>query len=114
MLSANKMTILGIVLIVIAMNVMACAYKQGDEHRGEQAMAAKAIEEVLKEHTNELMSVPGVVGTAQGLCDDKPCIKVYVIKKTAGLDQKIPHTLEGYPVSIEVTGEFKALPKKED
>jgi hypothetical protein len=41
---------------------------------------AKTIVEVLKEHTEELMSLPGVVGTAQGLCDDKPCIKVYVYK----------------------------------
>ena len=75
-------------------------------------MAAKGIEEVLKEHTNELMTIPGVVGTAEGLCDGKPCIKVYVIKKTPELNNKIPHILEGYPVSIEETGEFKALPKK--
>jgi len=91
---------------------MGCAYKKGDEHRGGQAMAAKGIEEVLKEHTNELMTIPGVVGTAEGLCDGKPCIKVYVIKKTPELNNKIPHILEGYPVSIEETGEFKALPKK--
>jgi len=76
-------------------------------------MAAKRIEEVLKEHTKELMSVPGVVGTAQGLCDDKPCIKVYVLKKTPELGQKIPDILEGYPVMIEETGEFRALPKNQ-
>ena len=75
------------------------------------AMAARAIEEVLKEHTKTIMSIPGVVGTGQGLCEGKPCIKVFVIKKTPDLDQKIPKTLDGYPVVIEETGEVKALPK---
>jgi len=112
MFSAIKTVILAISLIVIATSLMACAYKKGDEHRGEKAMAAKAIEEVLEEHTNELMTIPGVVGTAQGLCNDKPCIKVYVIKKTPELKRKIPDTLEGYKVMIEETGEFRVLPQK--
>jgi hypothetical protein len=76
-------------------------------------MTAKTIEEVLKEHTEDLMSIPGVVGTAQGLCDDRDCIKVFVIEKTPELDQKIPNTLEGYPVMIEETGEFRALPRNQ-
>ncbi len=76
-------------------------------------MAAKRIEEVLKEHTKELMSLSGVVGTAQGLCDGKPCIKVYVIKKTPELDQKIPDNLEGYLVMIDEAGEIRALPKNQ-
>jgi hypothetical protein len=74
-------------------------------------MASKPIAEVLKEHTKSLMTVPGVVGTGQGLCEGKPCIKVFVIKKTPELEQKIPETLEGYPVVIEETGEIKALPR---
>lgn len=74
-------------------------------------MPLKSIEEVLEEHTLELMSIEGVVGTAQGLCKAKPCIKVYVIKKTRQLTQRIPTTLEGYPVVIEETGEFQALPE---
>lgn len=76
-------------------------------------MPAKTIEEVLKDHTKELMSVPGVVGTALGLCDDTPCIKVYVVKKTSELDQKIPDILEGYPVMIEETGEIRPLPENQ-
>ncbi|MCX5637772.1 MAG: hypothetical protein NTX52_08795 [Planctomycetota bacterium] len=75
---------------------------------------AKAIEEVLKERARELMSIPGVVGAGQGLCEGKPCIKVFVIKMTPDLDQKIPNTLEGYQVVVEETGEIKALPKNQD
>ena len=77
-------------------------------------MVAKAIEEVLKERARELMSIPGVVGAGQGLCEGKPCIKVFVIKMTPDLDQKIPNTLEGYQVVVEETGEIKALPKNQD
>jgi hypothetical protein len=51
-----------------------------------------------------------VVGTAQSLCEGQPCIKVYVSKKTEKLERKIPKTLEGYPVVIQKTGKFKALP----
>lgn len=76
-------------------------------------MVQKEIENVLMEYTNKLMSIPGVIGIAQGLCDGKPCIKVYVIEMTPELDQKIPCSLEGYPVSIEETGEIRALPKNQ-
>jgi hypothetical protein len=70
---------------------------------------AKTIESVLKEHGNRLMSLPGVMGVAQGQCGQKPCIKVYVARKTRGLLQQIPPTLDGYAVSIEQSGKFHAL-----
>jgi hypothetical protein len=76
-------------------------------------MSGKKIEQALKEHTGELMSTPGVVGTAQGLCDGKPCIKVYVTQKTPELEQRIQHILKGYPLLIEQSGTFRARPEKE-
>ncbi len=72
-------------------------------------MAGKTIEAVLKQHTDRLMSLPGVVGTAIGVCEGTPCIKVLVVKKTPELVNEIPQTLEGYPVVIEETGEIRAL-----
>jgi len=75
-------------------------------------MTVKAIAEVLKEHTEELMSIPGVVGIGQSLCNGKPCINVLVIEPTLELAQKIPDNLEGYQVMIEDTGEIRAQPKK--
>ena len=84
-------------------------YINGSDNESE--MPLKSIKEVLEEHTLELMSIEGVVGTAEGLCNVKPCIKVYVIKKTQELEQKIPKSIEGYNVDIEKTGEFRALPE---
>lgn len=73
--------------------------------------AAKPVEAVLKEQTGRLLAMPGVVGTAQGLCGGNPCIKVYVEGGAAEAAREIPATLEGYPVQVERTGEIRALPE---
>ena len=93
---------------ILSLGLAGCAHSQ----KGRGDMPTKPIEEVLKEHTPALMAIPGVVGTAQSLCDGKDCIKVYVVEMTSQLKKKIPEALEGYPVDVEVTGEFRALPKK--
>ena len=64
-------------------------------------MTVKTIVEVLKEHTEELMSIPGVVGIGKGLCNGKPYIKVLVIEPTLEMAQKIPDNLQGYQVISE-------------
>lgn len=76
---------------------------------GQEQMPLRTIKDVLQEHTDALMSIEGVVGTGIGECDGKPCIKVFVVKKIPDLEEQIPTTLEGYPVSIQETGEIKAL-----
>jgi len=50
------------------------------------------------------MSLPGVVGTAIGLCDGTPCIRVFLADSGAAARNQIPARLEGYPVKIDVTG----------
>jgi len=77
-------------------------------HQKETAMPAKPIEQVLREHTDSLMAIPGVVGTAQGACDDKPCIKILVRRKTPDLEKRIPTTLEGWKVAVEEVGDVRA------
>lgn len=72
-------------------------------------MTSKSIEQVLKEHTPDLMAIPDVVGTGQGLCNGKPCIKVLVANMSQQVNQKIPSKIEGYEVKVEVTGPFRAL-----
>ncbi len=69
------------------------------------------IEQVLAAHTPELMAIPGVVGTAQGLLDSgAPCIQVLVVERTRELENRIPRFLEGWPVVMVVTGEIRAMP----
>jgi hypothetical protein len=106
-----KIPVVFVSLIILFIFSISCASEKFDIRAEGNPMPAKAINEVLREHAESIMSIPGVVGTAQGLCDDKPCIKVYVVQETPELEQKIPQMLEGYPVMIEETGEIRARPK---
>lgn len=80
--------------------------------RGEgRAMPARTVEDALREYTDALMAIPGVVGVAQGLLGGRACIRVFVVTDTAELRQRIPSALYGYPVVVESSGEIRALPK---
>jgi hypothetical protein len=104
----TKISVFCASLVIPFIFSFSCTGEKFDIQPKGNVMAAKPIEEVLKEHSRELMSIPGVVGAGQGLYQDKPCIRVFVIKKTPDLEQKLPKILEGYPVVIQETGEIKA------
>lgn len=70
-------------------------------------MAVRSIDEVLKAHSDSLMALPGVVGTAIGLCDGERCIKVLVADSNAAANSRIPARLEGYRVVAEVAGTIR-------
>ncbi|MBI4201325.1 MAG: hypothetical protein HY531_03425 [Chloroflexi bacterium] len=72
-------------------------------------MSQKPFEQVLMEHREGLMALPGVVATAQGESGGQPCILVLVNKKTPLLLRRIPDTIEGYQVDVEAAGEVRAL-----
>ena len=84
---------------------VACSQQSTEE----QPMPEKTIQEVLREHTDSLMSLPGVVGTGEGECSGEPCIKVFVVSKTAELLRRIPSAIQGYTVEVVETGEIRAL-----
>jgi hypothetical protein len=69
------------------------------------------IAEVLKKYTDNLMSISDVVGIGQGICDGKPCIKVFLKKKTRELEEQLPRELNGYKVKIEEIGKVRAYPE---
>jgi len=72
-------------------------------------MPKRTIEQVQEEHTDEWMAIPGVEGTAIGLYKGKPCIRIFTSSKPKEVRAKIPSKVEGYPVIIEETGQFRAL-----
>ena len=67
------------------------------------------LKKVLEKYQGEMIAVKGVVGVGEGMCDGKPCVKVFVVKKTSQILTRIPSVIEGYTVSIVETGVFKAL-----
>jgi hypothetical protein len=67
---------------------------------------AKALE-AQEHHTDVLMNLPGVVGTAVGWTEDgTPMVKIYTEKIGIG---GLPKQIDGVPVALEVTGRIHAL-----
>jgi hypothetical protein len=69
----------------------------------------RAMEQVQQDHTDEWMAIAGVEGVVIGLFEDKLCIKIFSSVAPEQLRDKIPSTVEGYPVIIEETGTFHKL-----
>ena len=72
-------------------------------------MPKKNIEQVLGEGTDEWMAIPGVVGTAIGVHEDKPCIVILTAGGTEQVRKQVPPAVEGYPIIIRPSGEIRAL-----
>jgi hypothetical protein len=69
----------------------------------------KAVMEVQDRHTERLLAIDGVIGTATGLAEDgRVAVKVYTVRPRV---EGIPSELEGVPVVVQVTGEVRALGK---
>ena len=73
-------------------------------------MPTRSIQEVLAAHNDSLLALPGVVGTAIGLCAGTPCIRIFVADSAAAQRTTLGPRLDGYPVQVEVTGTFRARP----
>jgi hypothetical protein len=90
------------------MSGLGCNQDRPQSEQAEQ-MAEKTIEQVQEEHTNEWLAIPGVVGTAIGQCEGKPCILILTASNTEQVRRKIPATLEDHPVVVRFVGEVRAL-----
>ena len=74
----------------------------------EVEMPEQTIEEVQEAYTEEWMSFPGVVGIGIGLCEGEPCIRVFLSRPSSEAEDAISARVDGYPVELEVTGEFRS------
>ncbi|MCA9732089.1 MAG: hypothetical protein H6696_17775 [Deferribacteres bacterium] len=103
------MAVLSFVMLIMV--TMACQ-NSGEKNGGPVEIETQDINQVLAAHSDELMAIPGVVGINIGLLEEGGstlCIRVMVKEMTAELQKTIPHTLDGHPVKIQVTGEIKAF-----
>ena len=71
----------------------------------------RPISDVLAEQSPRLMALPGVTAVGESaLPDGTPCIKVYIRAKDRELERRIPRSIQGYAVVVDVSGEIRALP----
>ena len=69
------------------------------------------INAVLATHGKELLTIPDVVGVYVGTLEDRRtlCLRVILARKNPETERKIPRSIEGYPVHIEVSGEIRPM-----
>ena len=65
------------------------------------------IAEIVAKYRETIM-LPGVVGVGESSCDGRPCIKIYLASADDELEQQLPSELDGVPVVIQISGEFRA------
>ena len=87
----------------------ATAAPQNTVEAGNGAMPKEVVDSataVRDRHKDQLMSIPGVVGTGIGISDQpgQPEIEVYLKKLTPEAQAAAPKTVEGVPVKLIETG----------
>lgn len=65
------------------------------------------IEDACAKVTRRVIGIDGVAGTAIGLKDGKGCVKVYLERDDARLRSKVPRSVDGVRVEVEVTGKVR-------
>jgi len=124
--SIRRRTTLGLVLAVasVAVLIAGCGREQGNPLSPTTAAdlgaiksgaeltlaspAVQAIAAVQDRHTADLMSIPGVVGTATGLDANGDLAIMVMTEHPIGVG-RLPATLDGVPVFEEVTGRIRAM-----
>lgn len=107
------MRIASVVLVALALSCRPAAAPgpvgRTPETRSD-SMILPPIAGVLERHSGELMRIPGVVGTGEGVRDGRVVFVVFVVRATPELERKLPRALEGHPVEIRESGEVTAPP----
>lgn len=67
-------------------------------------MPERPIEDVFRDHSDQLMEIDGVVSVGIGLCDETPCIRVGVLELTDEVRGEVPEQLEGHLVDVVEMG----------
>jgi len=93
--------------LTVGWTLLTCNPDSRNGQQGEKNVVKESIKEVYERHTKELMSVDGVVGTAIGAQEDgTPCILVFVTEFSEEIKSRIPSSIDGYPVAIQVSGKI--------
>lgn len=104
---------LGVSMVGSCTPAAASATAQSDLLAGNVGLSKEVADSaaaVRDRHEDQLMKIPGAVGTAIGMSDQagKPAIEVYVTKMTPQAQAAAPKEVEGVPVKLIENGGFVA------
>ena len=94
------------ILIVTVVTAFLLVFSGTVSAQGNSGNAFERVKEVQEQHTNELMAMAGVVGTAVGENEGGQLAVLVLLEHGAVV---IPRELEGVPVRPLVTGKIEAL-----
>jgi hypothetical protein len=92
--------------LLIAVAVLAAGSGSAATDSGNGLKRALRVEE---RHADMLLARKGVVGTATGIEQGAPAVEVYTVKRRV----RVPQSLDGVPVDVDVTGKLSALDRAE-
>lgn len=73
----------------------------------EQTPVLNKVMAIQNRHTDDLMKIDGVIGTGTGIDESgKPIVKIFTSRPNVA---NVPASLDGVPVIIEETGDFRAF-----
>jgi hypothetical protein len=99
----------GVGLAALALAAWIGGCRAGGGAMTDQPQGRPPIQQVIERHRDSLLSVPTVVGVAQGESAGQPVIQILIVRHRPELEARLPRTLDGYPVVIVETGEIRAL-----
>lgn len=99
-------------LVAAVLTVCLLAFSGIASAQGNSDNALARVQEVQERHTAKLMAQEGVIGTALGLHQGRPCILILTASDTEQVRRKIPPIVEGYPVVVQHVGEIGALDRQ--
>jgi hypothetical protein len=74
-----------------------------------QPATDQSLSLVIARNAEKLMGIPGVVGVYEGVTGGKPVLRVMVSSRADSTLERIPKTLEGYDVEVEVSGAIRPM-----
>ncbi len=72
------------------------------------------INEIKRRHAEELMSIDGVVGVGIGMDGDEELIVVNIRSMDDEVISKIPESIEGVRVKVEIVGDIRKVKEDEN
>ncbi len=74
-------------------------------------MPRTPVAQVIETHAEALMAIRGVAGVYEGVSRGDTVIRVMLTRDADSTRRKLPRTLDGYRVEVEVTGPIEPMRK---
>jgi len=70
----------------------------------------QSVSTVLKNHSADLLNIPGIEGVAEGTCDEQlACIRIFVSVPAPSISEKVEQLIGDTPHVFEETDGFNAI-----